>query len=122
MNSIKIISVITLIIISATACNQSNGNKIILQTKTAQPQTLPTFLIYGELAPTGYVEDKDSLTTKRFGFGLKGLAVWEVTSELIDSVKKINTKNNVIMKAKYGNDWKKKFEEQSKLKIAIPEI
>lgn len=115
-------SIVTLIAFSAISCSQSNENKPILKTKVVKSENLPTFLIYGELALFGYVEEKDSVSTKKFGFNVKRVADCDVTSELIDSVKTINIENDLTMKSKYGNDWKLKFEEQSKLKIAIPEI
>ncbi|RZJ42130.1 MAG: hypothetical protein EOO19_13935 [Chryseobacterium sp.] len=111
------------IAICVASCSKSNNHKnIILETKISKSKSQPTFLLYGELLPVGYTEEKDSVSTKKFGFNIKRVADCDVTSELIDSVKKINIESNAIMKSEYGNDWKEKFEKQTNIKIAIPEI
>lgn len=83
---------------------------------------IPTFLIYGEIPPVGYLEEQDSSIAKKFGFNIKRVAGCDVTEELVDSIKKINQKNDQIMQLQFGKDWKREFEIQTNLKISIPDI
>lgn len=114
-----------LFIILIVSCNQEthksqNVNKT-KNTSQKQPEK-PLFLIYGELAPAGYVEAKDSVITQKFGFCIQRITGCEVTPELIDSVKVINQKSNSMMQSKYGKDWIQKFEKETNMKISIPSI
>ncbi len=114
---------LTLLLLFVTSCGKPKENKQInLETNQSKTEYLPTFLIYGERAPSGYLEEQDSVTTKEFGFKIKRVADCEVSEELMDSVRIINMENNDLMNAKYGRDWKRNFEEQTHLKMAIPEI
>jgi|GEM_PF-3595680 len=83
---------------------------------------IPTFLLYGELMSEGWIDEQDSTVAKRFGFTIKRVAGCEVTDELVDSVKIINQKNDLIMQSKYGKNWKQQFEKETKLQLAIPHI
>ncbi len=83
---------------------------------------IPTFLIYGEIPPVGYLEEQDSTIAKKFGFNIKRVAGCDVTEELIDSIRKINKKNDLIMQFQYGKDWKREFEIQTNIKLSIPDI
>ncbi|MCU0437462.1 MAG: hypothetical protein MUC49_06060 [Raineya sp.] len=80
------------------------------------------FLIYGELAPTGYIEERDSSITQKFGFSVRRITGCAITPQLIDSVKVINQKSNSLMESKYGKDWRQKFEKETNMKLAISSI
>ena len=76
---------------------------------------LPTFFIYGEPPPIGYLCDENSITEK-YGFKVKRVAGCEVSQKLIDEVNLNNAKMIIIMNKKYGNNWLKNFEKKTGLK------
>ena len=110
---------LTMIIILLFSCKQKPTKQNFDEITNV---SVPTFLIYGELVPNGYVKEKDSSVTQQFGFNIKRVAGCEVTNKLVARVKENNEKNNLIMRSKYGTNWKQKFETAAKLKLAIPEI
>ena len=68
----------------------------------------------------GYI-DQDSSITYRYGFKLDRVAGCEIENEL----KRLywNYNNNQAlqkMNEKYGEQWQQKFEDETKLKLAIP--
>ncbi len=81
-----------------------------------------TFLIYGDLAPDGYLDgytDSDTLTLK-YGFLLKRIADCETDNVNIEATLKHNKKALKAMNKKYGEDWMTKFEKATNYKLAIP--
>lgn len=90
--------------------------------KIYKQEPLPTFLLYGELMPIDYIEDRDTLITQKYGFNLKRVAYCDVTNELIDSVKVINTANSLKMQQKHGKQWIANFETKTHLKVSIPNV
>ncbi len=113
---------ITVLSIVVSCKQKSTKQKFIETPNKSVTESIPTFLIYGELMPDGYIKQKDSSITQKFGFNIKRVAGCEITNKLVDSVKTINQKNNEIMRSQYGNNWKQKFETATRQKIAIPEI
>lgn len=104
------------------SCNQEADKPQKLQNLPKKEPQKTIFLIYGELAPTGYIKEQDSSITQKFGFCVKRITGCEVTPELTDSVKVINQKNNSLMQSKYGKDWIQKFEKETNMKLAIPDV
>ncbi|SFW65701.1 hypothetical protein [Cellulophaga fucicola] len=115
---------IFILIVSLTvACKQkATEQKTKENIKKNEVANIPTFLLYGELVPEGYVEEKDSSITKKSGFTIKRVADCEITDQLVDSVKTINLKNELIMNSKYGDNWKQEFEKETNLRLQIPDI
>lgn len=81
--------------------------------------SLKVFLIYGELAPYGYLDDENSITEK-YGFKLKRVAGCEVEESMVRDVLKQNNTALIEMNKKYGDDWIKEFEKKTQYKLAIP--
>ncbi|KOY86860.1 hypothetical protein AD998_12550 [bacterium 336/3] len=113
-----------IITILSLSCNQETDKPQNQNTQnfSKKEPDKAVFLIYGELAPTGYVEEKDSSITQKFGFCVHRITGCEVTPELIDSVKVINQKSSSMMQSKYGKDWIQKFEKETNMKLAIPNV
>ena len=51
-----------------------------------QKKEIPTFLMYGEIAPVGYLEEQDDSIARKFGFSIKRVAGCEVDDKLLDSI------------------------------------
>jgi len=103
-----------LLLISCSDTNKKQSNS--LKDKETK---IPIFLMYGELPPTDYAGEKDSLKTLRYGFLIKRVAGCDVTDGLIDSVETVNKNANQQMQQKYGKNWRTTFEKQSKLKFLL---
>lgn len=81
--------------------------------------SIKVFLIYGELAPDGYLDEENPITEK-YGFKLKRVAGCEVEESMVTDVLKQNNTALNQMNKKYGDDWIKEFEKKTKYKLAIP--
>ena len=78
--------------------------------------------MYGELAPTDYLDgrsEESSLTTAH-GFMVLRVAGCEITPELIRSVKINNIKANDYMIKFHGENWKSEFENETGKKFSYP--
>lgn len=86
-------------------------------------EKIPTFEVYGELAPSDYVDGynpKHDSITKKYGFLVKRVADCEVTDDLVNKANRNNQKALEEMNKKYGHNWQSQFEKETGLKIAIP--
>ncbi|MBN2890813.1 MAG: hypothetical protein JXL97_03015 [Bacteroidales bacterium] len=81
--------------------------------------SLMVFLIYGELAPAGYLDDENPIT-EEYGFKLKRVAGCEVDEAFVNDILKQNNNALIEMNKKYGDDWIKEFEKKTNYKLAIP--
>lgn len=81
--------------------------------------SLKVFLIYGELAPDGYLDEENPIT-ESYGFKLKRVAGCEVEESMVKDVLMQNNSALKEMNKKYGNNWMKEFEKETKYKLAIP--
>lgn len=117
------IIIIVLTFLSFFSCSERPKTEERLEEKPKivnQKIEIPTFLMYGEIAPVGYLEEQDDSIARKFGFSIKRVAGCEVDDKLLDSIKTINQKNDAIMRKKYGNNWINNFEKNSHLKMFIP--
>ncbi|AFM05126.1 hypothetical protein Fleli_2773 [Bernardetia litoralis DSM 6794] len=96
---------------------QTDTTTIIAENKVEE--SLPTFQIYGELAPVGYLDSENPITEK-YGFIMKRIAGCAVGSDEAKKVNKNNTEALEKMNAKYGNDWQVNFEKETGFKLWIP--
>lgn len=96
---------VILAVLFFSSCHQKQAGQ-----QRTQKEELPIFLIYGELMPVGYIDERDSVTTQKFGFNLKRVANCEVSRELINIAALMNKKNDQLMRQRYGNEWVKNFE------------
>jgi hypothetical protein len=87
--------------------------------ETIANDEIPTFLIYGEVASVGYLDSKNEIT-EAYGFRLERIGGCLVDDLEIKRANDVNTKALKFMNAKYGKDWRKKFEEKTTYKLAIP--
>ncbi len=86
-----------------------------------QERSLPvTFLIYGELAPEDYAKPEDSIRTKKFGFKIERVSGCDITTSLEDSIITHNRESDMVLKNKYGENWKEQFTQKEKLKLSLP--
>lgn len=86
-------------------------------------EKIPTFEVYGELAPIDYVDGynpKHDSITKKYGFLMKRVADCEVTDGLVRKANRNNQKALEEMNKKYGENWQSQFEKETGLKLAIP--
>lgn len=82
-------------------------------------RSLPTFYVYGELMPSNYVDEKDSVLTMQYGFKIKRVAGCVISKEKVDEAHKHNQKADKIMRKKLGEDWDDKFEKATGKKLAL---
>ena len=87
----------------------------------SENEKMPTFLIYGELAPVDYLDDENVITEK-YGFKLRRVAGCAVSLSLVISVKLNNRVAFRRMNKRYGEDWMQRFENETNWKLAIPDI
>jgi len=81
--------------------------------------SITTFLIYGELAPDGYLDTEDSITY-RYGFRLKRVAGCEISSLEINKIHQHNQQAITKMNKKFGLNWIDEFEKSTNHKLMIP--
>ncbi len=91
----------------------------LIKTDSGVKDSLATFFIYGELAPTGYLDDENSIT-ENYGFKLKRIAGCDIDETIVNQAHTQNQKALIKMNKKYGNDWMLEFENKTKYKLAIP--
>jgi hypothetical protein len=118
INKKNIVFIISSIILFTTACNNNqtkNTNKIT----TTIEEELPVFLIYGELAPEGYL-DKENQITEDYGFRLKRITGCEIELDEMNNANKNNNETMELMNKKYGENWMQEFEKATNYKLAIP--
>ena len=82
---------------------------------TVVQNELPTFFIYGELSPVGYLSGENPITEK-YGFKVKRVAGCEVKQKTIDDCTSNNKNAMALMNKKYGKNWLKNFEKETGLK------
>lgn len=109
-------------ICSLFSCSLKTESDLKTEVFKSKKNKFPDFLLYGELAPLNYIDVRDTLLTKKFGFTLKRIDGCEVTKELVDSIEIYNRKTNSIIEKKSGRNWKENFEKETKKKISIPGI
>jgi hypothetical protein len=83
---------------------------------------LPTFKIYGELAPIDYLDGRsedDSLTTAH-GFLVIRVAGCSITPDFVESVKLDNRQANDYMISLHGENWKSEFENETGMTFSFP--
>lgn len=103
--------------------SQCQKEQITNSTKPQIEEKIPTFEIYGGLAPVDYVDGYDpkhDSITKKYGFFMKRVADCEVTDGLVRKAIRNNQKALEEMNRKYGENWQQKFEKETGLKLAIP--
>ena len=117
---------IILLLIGIYSCSEQTSEdksreskQELIKTDSDVKDSLVTFFIYGELAPTGYLDDENSITEK-YGFKLKRIAGSDVDETIIKETHTQNQKALMKMNEEYGNDWMLKFEDKTKYKLAIP--
>ena len=91
----------------------------LITTDSTEEDGLVTFFIYGELAPTNYLDDENSIT-ENYGFKLKRIAGSDVDENIVNQALTQNKDALAIMNEKYGKNWMVDFENKTKLKLAIP--
>lgn len=83
---------------------------------------MPTFKIYGELAPVNYLDGRpeESALTAAHGFMVLRIAGCQITGELAETVSANNIKANEYMIKFYGENWKSEFENETGKKFSYP--
>lgn len=127
MNSILLTTSLLIATFASTSPENSMELKTvdkmhILDDTSSTEIYLPTFNIYGELAPMNYLDgraEEDSLTVAH-GFIVKRVAGCGVTFDLVQSVKRKNTKANEYMIKHHGENWKSEFEEKTGKTFSFP--
>ena len=121
----KYLSIIVFIILYSCSGQTSEGKKTeklgqeSFEYNSNGQDSLKVFLIYGELAPDGYLDEENPIT-ENYGFKLKRVAGCEVEESMVNDVLKQNNTALIEMNKKYGDDWIKEFEKKTKYKLAIP--
>ncbi|WP_291720472.1 hypothetical protein [Bernardetia sp.] len=82
-------------------------------------EDIPTFKIYGELAPDGYLDWGNPITEK-YGFRLERIAGCNVQEYEVWWANRNNKDALQEMNDKYGKDWQAKFEKETGYKLLIP--
>lgn len=103
--------------------SQCQKDHVSSSTATQTVEKIPTFEVYGELAPIDYVDGynpKHDSITRKYGFLMKRVADCEVTDGLVKKANRTNQEALQEMNRKYGEKWQEKFEKETGLKIAIP--
>lgn len=112
---------ILFLLVGISSCSESN--QPVEDINTTEPEEkeegLPVFLIYGELAPDGYLDGEDPITEK-YGFKLERIAGCEVSNSEIQRAHAQNKKSMELMHRTYGSGWQNKFEKMTGLKLSIP--
>lgn len=122
---IKYLSIIVLIILSScseqpvTPLDIEKIEQISIEVDSNVQDSLMLFQIYGELAPDGYLDGKNSLT-EEYGFQLKRVAGCEVEDGMVKNILKQNNAALSEMNRIYGDDWIIEFEKKTNYKLAIP--
>src|SRR5690554_161966 len=116
----KYLSIIIFIILcSCTEQIPGDNNTENLVQDLNETDSLTVFLIYGELAPDGYLDEENSII-EIYGFKLKRIAGCEVEENMVNDALLQNNNALTEMNNKYGDDWIKKFEKKTNFKLAIP--
>ncbi|MFT6922999.1 MAG: hypothetical protein ACJA1C_002007 [Crocinitomicaceae bacterium] len=126
MNSI----LLTSLLIASFACTtpenstdrKEEANIHVINKAPTDEVYMPTFKIYGELAPLEYLDgrpEESSLTTAH-GFMVLRVAGCEITPELVRSVQANNIKANDYMIKFQGENWLSKFEVETGKKFSYP--
>lgn len=88
------------------ACGSDrNSNTSVQSRQELVGDTLTRFLVYGELPPSDYLDENDTLLTRSLGFELKRVADCEVSETLVKSVNQHNAVMREQMLKKYGTYW-----------------
>ena len=105
--------------VNCTTDNSKKNNQIDSTIAENEEKTLPTFQIYGELAPEGYL-DSNNPVTEKYGFRMKRITGCEVGSREAEEANKNNAEVLEGMNEKYGIDWQTNFEKETGYKLSIP--
>ena len=82
-------------------------------------EDIPTFKIYGELVPKGYLDWGNPITEK-YGFRLERIAGCTVQEYQVWFANRNNRTALEQMNDKYGTGWQEKFEKETDYKLSIP--
>lgn len=126
MNSL----LLTSILIAAFACTtpessndlKKNTDTHVIGTAPSDKIYMPTFKIYGELAPMDNLDGRstENSITALYGFKVLRVAGCEITPKLVQSVKENNIKANEYMIQVHGENWKSEFEAETDMKFFFP--
>ncbi|MFT6501545.1 MAG: hypothetical protein ACJASQ_001661 [Crocinitomicaceae bacterium] len=126
MNSILLTSLLIAAFACTTPVNSIESKPVadvqVIDKGPTDEIYMPTFKIYGELAPTDYLDgrpEESSLTTAH-GFMVLRIAGCEITGELAEDVSANNIKSNEYMIKFYGENWLSKFEVETGKKFSYP--
>ncbi|MFT5778505.1 MAG: hypothetical protein ACI837_001461 [Crocinitomicaceae bacterium] len=120
----------TTLLIAAFACTTPEssmeiekgvGEQVISNTPSDEIY-IPTFKIYGELAPSDYLDgrpDEISLTTAH-GFMVIRVSGCNITPDLMQSVKSNNREANDYMIKLHGENWRSEFEDETGKNFSFP--
>mgnify|MGYP000645707263 CR=1 FL=1 len=121
----KYLFILPLAILLFMSCNNSKkttqtSDKNQADTITTENiEVLPTFQIYGESLPVGYLDDENPITEK-YGFRMKRIAGCTLGSDEAKKAKQNNAQLMKKMNEEYGVDWRAVFEKETGFKLAIP--
>lgn len=112
---------VALILIFINACTTDNSDQHseINKLEESSEDALPVFLIYGELAPDGYIDGEDPITEK-YGFKVKRIAGCEVSSTEMSRAHRTNKQSMREMNRKYGENWQSDFKRKTGLMLSFP--
>ncbi len=120
MNYLFILSLSVLFLISCESNSQnSNQADSTIVKAEKKSENLPTFQIYGELAPEGYLDNSNPITEK-YGFRMERIAGCEMGSSEAEEANENNAEALEKMNEKYGIDWQTNFENETGFKLSIP--
>lgn len=113
-----------LLLTTSLACMNTEENKTAVVKSSSSVAVseieTPIFKMYGEFAPTNYLNGGEDDITLDYGFLVERVAGCEITMELVESVKENNRISNEQMIASYGEGWKANFEEKTGVKFGFP--
>ena len=115
-------SIYLLLLVSLLGCHQQKmtDKEELKQTKVVEEPTFPEFLLYGELAPDGYLNYATDSITEQYGFRVKRIAGCEISVMDVAKAHVQNTESMNEMNHRYGEDWQEKFTEATGLELWIP--
>ena len=121
-------AVLLLLVILSISCRQQDSVRSapkIQHTDSTENHTTvfvdeaTIFLLTGMASPASFVEDRDSILTRKYSFEVKRLWYCGAPSSLVDSVNSVNIKADSIMRLRHGKYWLKHFEQKTKRKVYI---
>ena len=117
----KHLFILTLLILLFVSCkdNSKMTNQTDQNSTEITSETLPTFQVYGELAPVDYLDSNNPITEK-YGFRIERITGCEVGSNEAEEANENNAEALEKMNEKYGDDWQANFEKETGFKLSIP--